>query len=391
MIQRCIKARYSMVRTNKLHLALMNLNGEVSSDIVFGYFEKNTALEILRKITGEDFGYDVEAWRAWIKQNRPGTLPEETRKPTYPPYLRHLLDKKGNLENPLEIAYRDYLAEELSKTSAETLADVLVQCGLETESYCLRTYLASGRDSNVDCRIGLWGKRRCTISLDLPEEAEAGDLWFDPVELNLSVLVPNPEGISHHVRSWVSTHPVYTWQYRAFLNLAELGNHLDVGKTPPDYLNPERFNSQNSLSFVVNLYQDEAVAYSSWMRKSLCGRNNLKAMSKYLDSTQLGNILPNKLKLWTNEEFQEDYRVAIGYSSLDKNPSLDYDDIVAENHEDLESKSDRMLYEEWDCFNNIGMLTIVPVFIGLDQEDRAESLHYQFLNISPRPVQGSVV
>jgi hypothetical protein len=372
-----------MVRTNKLHLALMNLNGEISSEIVFGYFEKKTALEILKNMTGEDFGYNVEVWRKWIQENRPGALPEENIEPNYPPYLQHLF-KKNDLKYPLEIAYRNYLESDLNVAIAEILVTVLEQNGLETESQCLRIYLSEG--SCAKRNIKEWENKLCTISLNLPDNAEVGDLWFDPVELNLAILVPNPEGISHHVKSWVSTHPVYVWQYRAFLSLVKIGEKLDMRATPSDYLNLNRFKSQDSLLYVTGLYQDEAISYSSWMRKSLCGQSNLKAMEKYFSSKELSYIFPNTLKLWDSGEFQEDYRVAVGHKSIDKNASLDYDDIIDENYEDLENLPDRMLYEEWDERSNIGMLTVVPVFIGLGQQNTTSTLHYELLNRSPRPI-----
>jgi hypothetical protein len=62
------------VRASKLRLAFMNLNGDISEDELLGYFDKNTALRILQNITGQDFGYDIEAWRTWINENRPNEL-----------------------------------------------------------------------------------------------------------------------------------------------------------------------------------------------------------------------------------------------------------------------------------------------------------------------------
>jgi hypothetical protein len=64
------------MRVNRLHLALMNLNQEISED-VYGYFKPEVALEILKTATGQDFDYDIQQWRAWIKKNRPDVLPEE--------------------------------------------------------------------------------------------------------------------------------------------------------------------------------------------------------------------------------------------------------------------------------------------------------------------------
>jgi hypothetical protein len=64
------------MRVNRLHLALMNLNQEISED-VYGYFKPEVALEILKTATGQDFDYDIQQWREWIKKNRSDVLPKE--------------------------------------------------------------------------------------------------------------------------------------------------------------------------------------------------------------------------------------------------------------------------------------------------------------------------
>lgn len=369
-----------MVRASKLRLAFMNLNNEISPNELLGYFDKNIALNTLKNITGQDFGCDVEAWRTWINKNRPSELPSESHENKNLSNVRHLHNaSKYNLE----AAYQNYLASNLESEEAEKLVVILEKNGLKIESRALEIYLAQGSGSK--CIVEELENRSCTVSLDLPTDSDPGDLWFDPVELNLSILIPNPEGISHHVKSWVSIHPVYVWQYRVFLSLVEIGKKLNSFSIPTDYLRASRTKIQNSLSYVTNIYHDEAIAYSSWMRKSLCGQSNLEAMKAYLNSEELSSILPKTLKLWNSGEFQDDYIIAVGHSSIDKNPSLDYDDIVEENYEGLERIPDRMLYEEWDCRDNIGMLTVVPIFIGIGNETTTESLHYEFLNVSPRP------
>jgi hypothetical protein len=372
-----------MARASKLRLAFMNLNGEISSDEIFGYFDKSIALRTLKNITGQDFGYDVGAWRKWINEHRPNELPREEKEVDH--FLKNQdLYEEIHKENPLEILYKDYLESNLNFSIAERLVTVLKKNRLELESYALKTYLDKGSGSKIS--VSEWGNRSCIISLNLPDNAEPGDLWFDPVELNLAILIPSPQDISHHLTSWVSTHPVYVWQYRAFLRLIKVGKKLDVFPSPDDYLTLKRIHNQPSLKYVSNLYQDEAIAYSSWMRKSLCGQSNLKAMQEYLSLKELNSILPSTMKLWASGEFQEDYRIAVGLKSLNKNPSIDYDDIVEENYDELESQSDRMLYEEWDDRGSIGMLTVVPVFIGLGQKDTTATFHYQLLNRSPRSV-----
>ncbi len=296
-----------MVRANKIRLALMNLNGEVSENELLGYFDKNTALKTLQSITGQDFGYDVESWRTWINENRPNELQNENRKDRKLSNASHLYKSS---EFALETAYQNYLASNLEIRATENLIIALEQNGLKAKSHALEMYLAQGSDKKF--AVEEWENRSCTASLDLPTKPESGDLWFDPVELNLSILIPSPQGTSHHVKSWVSTHPAFVWQYRAFLSLVEIGKKLDNFTIPTDYLRAGRIKNQDSLSYVTNIYYDEALAYSSWMRKSLCGQSILEAMKTYLNLKELRKILPTTLKLWDSGEFQEDYVIAVG-------------------------------------------------------------------------------
>lgn len=290
----------------------------------------------------------------------------------------------------LEVAYQEYLKSELSPGLAKELVEVLEQSNLELESHALRKYLMEG--SGAKFTLMAWGKSlSCTTSLDLPPNAEPGDLWFDPVELNLAILVPNPEGVSHHVKGWMSTHPVYVWQYKAFLNLVRIDKKVEVFAHPDDYLTSTRINNQSGLDYVTNIYHDEAIAYSSWMRKSLSGQFELNAARSYFGLARLAEILPTNLKLWESSDVEEWYRAAVGINNLDKRYALDYDAIFEENYDQLENKPDRILYQEWDCRQYIGMMTFVPVFCGLGKDSTASSFHYDFANRSPRSILSATV
>ncbi len=41
------------------------LNSLARGPVRLGYLEKDEALDRLKKLTGEDFGTDVDEWRAW--------------------------------------------------------------------------------------------------------------------------------------------------------------------------------------------------------------------------------------------------------------------------------------------------------------------------------------
>jgi hypothetical protein len=289
-----------------------------------------------------------------------------------------------DVEQSLETAYQVYLESTLAAEAARDLVVVLRKSGLQLESDALELYCVEGSGAtfiaegwNSDCP--------CTVSLNIPTNAKPGDLWFDPAELNLAVLIPNPEGISHHVMSWVSTHPVYVWQYRTFLRLVKVGKKIEVFPTPDDYLNFSRVDKQDSLNYVTNIYHDEAIAYSSWMHKSLSGKLELNAMGVHLGIEELKRILPNTLKLWESSDVEEWYRTAVGINNLDKDFSFEYGKIITEKYEELESNPTRILYQEWDYRSYIGMMTIVPVFCGLGNYSTTETFYYEILNTVPRP------
>ena len=49
--------------------ALKNLKQEISPERRREYVPRERALELLKQWTGQDFGYDVEAWEAWIAEH----------------------------------------------------------------------------------------------------------------------------------------------------------------------------------------------------------------------------------------------------------------------------------------------------------------------------------
>ena len=57
-----------MSRLTPLQGLLMNLNQEIEAGRR-EYLSKEQAYEKLKELTGQDFGYDVEKWRKWVKRN----------------------------------------------------------------------------------------------------------------------------------------------------------------------------------------------------------------------------------------------------------------------------------------------------------------------------------
>ena len=57
-------------------LALANLKGEIPDD-ERGFASKEEGYEWLKELSGEDFGYDIEAWSKWVDSQSAGLPSKE--------------------------------------------------------------------------------------------------------------------------------------------------------------------------------------------------------------------------------------------------------------------------------------------------------------------------
>lgn len=57
-----------MTRLTSYELLLANLIQSLRSGDV-GYMSREDAYARLKKETGQDFGFDVKAWRKWLREN----------------------------------------------------------------------------------------------------------------------------------------------------------------------------------------------------------------------------------------------------------------------------------------------------------------------------------
>jgi hypothetical protein len=66
------------MRLKPEELFIENLAGNISK-ATMQYMPKERALELLRKSSGQDFGYDVAKWREWLRHKDNGDEPREQR------------------------------------------------------------------------------------------------------------------------------------------------------------------------------------------------------------------------------------------------------------------------------------------------------------------------
>jgi hypothetical protein len=113
----------------------------------------------------------------------------------------------------------------------EGLALALASAGLEGQAALLRAFQAGVGSADASPLGAAWAGRQCGLGLTPPAEAAGGDLWFDPVEVTVMILVPRParqyaawpadvqQRMTPFV-GWLAIAPARAWQVRGWADAA---------------------------------------------------------------------------------------------------------------------------------------------------------------------------
>jgi hypothetical protein len=179
-----------------------------------------------------------------------------------------------------------------------------------------------------------------------PPKPQFGDLWFDVVELVPMVFLQPRPGVSADLKAWVSTRPVLGWQFRSFLNVAEVGRKLQPRPHPHDYLARSRFFQTPIGLPITDIYQDEAQLYARWFGKMLAVPFALQDAETALTPEHYDAMFPPHSSLWSEWAHDESWRLALTREAAARWP-------------DRASFPDSVICEEWVRRPDIGMLTIL--------------------------------
>lgn len=69
-----------MSRLTPEQYLLLNLEQQIPSDNDVHYLTREQAYQALKNMSGEDFGYDVKAWRKWLRAHHKQRLADLLRK-----------------------------------------------------------------------------------------------------------------------------------------------------------------------------------------------------------------------------------------------------------------------------------------------------------------------
>ncbi|WP_131747178.1 hypothetical protein [Frankia sp. Cppng1_Ct_nod] len=172
------------------------------------------------------------------------------------------------MTNALDVEFAEHLRRWGEAGSASPgLVHGLSRNGELAEAELLRLYLDAGERWVTTSRTsGIWQGRRCWLGARPPDEAHGGDLWFDVVEVTVSVLVPRPDAeladfsadeweVMTSCVGWLAARPVRRWQFLGFASVAGLDLGREIG----------------SSAYAMGVYGHWADRYAVYFGKGLPG------------------------------------------------------------------------------------------------------------------------
>jgi hypothetical protein len=273
----------------------------------------------------------------------------------------------------LTVRYAEYLRTR-DPAQAEQLATALRE-SYPFEAGLLARYAAHG-ETALTLDEGVWAGSRTWVGPQPPAAEEAGQIWFDTVELVAMVLVPRePAGADWHPEAiarwtpfvgWLSLRPVAHWQFRAYLEVAGIAPReietIAFTTHDPARLFGGGADGDETLP-IARLTCVEALGCARWLGKQLPTQQTWQAASHWRRDAI--DLLWNGLrKEWIGwPEHDEDEARALSPQTL-----------VADAAEERELNTppppeSRMLYRYFDWSRHFGFRTGVLAEVGLYTRD----------------------
>ncbi|WP_261558049.1 hypothetical protein [Frankia tisae] len=194
------------------------------------------------------------------------------------------------IKEPSDI-FAAYLRNDGRRAAGDSLVDFMANADRRLEAELLADYLASGeRWLPLGRNGGVWRGSRCWMGPGTPGAPTANDLWFDTVELSLSVLVPRPpdeidscstedlEQVTPFV-GWLAIRPVAVWQVLGFARATAWTPPAEVAGQPP-------------ATYASGLTGVETDGYVTFFGKALAGPEVWSAAAAAVSPAQLSGLWP---------------------------------------------------------------------------------------------------
>lgn len=290
-------------------------------------------------------------------------------------------------------AYVRYLQDQADLLTQTNLLAALEGANASIEAELLRRFLQKGPGwTDALASDSILAGRRVYLGPRLPPERQAGDIWFDPLELVAMLLLPAagpepgeryaPEALARMqpFEGWMALRPVANWQYAAFLGMAKISTRQVQLAPPFRLLDMVRILHGKPTDPVTNLTCPEAMLFASWMGKGLSDQSAWQAAARLLPSDGFDRLWEPLRREWAGGFAEGVYAVV-----TPENFEQDWDALAAD--ERFWSGEERMFFDEWQAPGGVGFRTHVLAQFGLLQSpwsDPGVMIDVQLLEVLKR-------
>ena len=301
----------------------------------------------------------------------------------------------------LAAPYIAYLQDRKNSARTAALVDALRSAGEDSRAELLASWL-EGKTGPLELgrEHGPWAGRRTWLGESLPTEADEGDLWFDPCELGLMMLVPReglarqhgatpdrtsgqgaersgagqrpehsieelPPGTSKFL-TWLSVETVARWQFWACLQLVPFERREVMERPPLDILSAQRISREPEIEPITGICWGEAFIYASWFCKGLPSMYGWQSAADLLPEQAFSALWGPLPREWVSDtvESDETARVVVTRDTY----HLDPDEVYEEEYEGAKTPAGPMVVGQWQQEAELGFRTAVTVQLGLVEE-----------------------
>jgi hypothetical protein len=274
-------------------------------------------------------------------------------------------------------AFSEYLISGSQKDAAFQLIRKLKENSFDNEACAVELFFQNPPGKIISIDSNPWSEGKCNVGQHLPQSPGNLDVWFDVIELTPYVFIASRQ-------TWYALHPVYSWQYRSFLNVAEF-IVPDLKKLKQNEFmskSATRISKLSDKDYARNIYHEEAMAYCKWFGKHLMGDylESLKELKDQIPQDILEKICPDNINIWSSAEYPGDENIRMAFR-IDM-PDYEYTDELEGMVFPLEKK---IFYDRFETSGFVGISTVI--YHKDIQNYQPPFLAYDFItlnNVCPR-------
>ena len=202
-----------------------------------------------------------------------------------------------------------YAAHTAGNGDASTLAALLRHHGYLLDAQLLDHWAAGSSETTVDVDGLVWSGRTARLGPQLPTQRAAGDLWFDPLEVTTSILLPREfeEEYSAEIRErltpyvgWLALRATAVWQLSGMLEVAPLKRRVVQYDLPTPTFDAERVLAAPEDTPARAVMADEAGLYAAWFGKSIARAEYWQAAVATLSVEELAALWGPNEREWAD-------------------------------------------------------------------------------------------